>query len=78
MIKIVFDNEYTWCGGFGCWFKSAGKEKRGAVRCIRGKLFYAYSINSSINWFGKGITNWCPVEDNTLEAMYKFKSKVTE
>ncbi len=61
---VIDDKYYGPAQGFGSWFYSKEKVPYGTVRCIRGILFYAYSIYEEDLWWLRSRTHWIPVDDN--------------
>lgn len=73
-IKIQFDDLYTWDGGFGSWFISRERGvKRGTVRRIRDRLFYAYRVDSG--FLCKPVVHWASVQqDYDYQELVKFRN----
>jgi hypothetical protein len=85
MNKLIFDSKYTWQGLFGCWFYSSENVELGEVRCVRGKLFYVYSIHGGWKWefiapiWSPKKVNWVAVGGSyEMEDIRKFRDVILQ
>lgn len=66
--------DYIWAGGFGCAFWSEERgQALGNVRCIGGRLFYAYSIDTRNR---PPLVSWCPVGEVTIEGLRALRAEI--
>jgi len=75
--KFTYDGrEYTWMGGFWCFFWSVERgTKVGDVRMFGDTLFYAYMASSDGSLFRKRIC-WIPQGDTTVEMINECRKAI--